>query len=288
MIGSIVSFSTMAVAGRQAGLRFDTFEIMTYRSAVGFGLLLLILVVTGRLPAVRTRRPGLHAVRNVAHFTGQNLWFYALSAIPLAQVFALEFTSPLLVLLLAALFLGERMTPVKVVAAAIGFLGVLLVLRPDRTPVSPGHLAAFAAALGFAVTAILTKRLTRTESVLTIMFWLTATQLVFGIVAGLVYDGRLAWPGAADWPWLVLIGICGLTAHFSLTTALSLAPASVVMPIDFVRLPIIAMIGAAIYNEDLQWPVFAGAALIFGANYANILDGQRRARAERMPAPADL
>ncbi|MEL6532994.1 MAG: DMT family transporter [Pseudomonadota bacterium] len=276
MIGAIVSFSTMAVAGREAGLTFDTFEIMTYRSAVGILIMLAVLTAMRRWNEVSRANLTLHGARNLAHFTAQNLWFYAITVIPLAQVFALEFTSPLWVIVLAALFLGERMTWLKAGVGVIGFLGVLLVVRPGAVPLSAGMLAAAAAAFGFAVTAIFTKKLTQRESILSIMLYLTAMQLGFGLICSLA-DGQIAWPETGQWGWLITIGVCGLAAHFCLTTALSLAPASLVMPVDFVRLPLIAIIGVLLYQEALDWAVLAGASLIFGANYLNILASQRAA-----------
>lgn len=275
MIGAIISFTAMAVAGREAGLTFNTFEIMTYRSAIGLVIVTTVLATTGRMSQVRTDRPGMHLGRNVAHFTGQNLWFYAVTAIPLAQVFAIEFTSPLWVIALAAVFLGERLTQVKVLAGIVGFIGVLMVLRPGSAPLDPGHAAAAAAAVGFAVTAIFTKDLTRTENIATIMFWLTAMQLVFGILTAVGIGGGLTWPSGWAWLPLIIIALAGLAAHFCLTTALSLAPASVVMPLDFIRLPAAAVIGALFYAEPLSVPVILGAALIFGANYLNVLASQR-------------
>ncbi|WP_439650079.1 DMT family transporter [Gymnodinialimonas mytili] len=136
-------------------------------------------------------------------------------------------------------------------------------------------MAAGASAICFAATAILTKRLTRDQSTTQILFWLTVMQLVMGLICCLI-DGDMALPSAASWPWVVLIGICGLTAHFCLTTALSLAPASVVMPIDFIRLPTIALVGMAFYAEPLEIAVLIGAVLIVGANYINVINAGRR------------
>ena len=100
MIGSIGSFSTMAVAGRELSARFDTFEVMLYRSVIGVIIVLSLAWATGAWRQINTRNFGLQLIRNLAHFTGQNLWFLAVSLIPLAQVFALEFTSPLWVIVL--------------------------------------------------------------------------------------------------------------------------------------------------------------------------------------------
>ncbi len=270
MTGSIASFSAMAVAGRELGPAHDTFEIMMYRSVVGFLIVMGIIVATGRWRDMRTERLGTHLVRNVAHFIGQNLWFFAVAVIPLAQVFALEFTTPIWVIVLSPFILGEAITRVKVVSAAIGFSGILLVARPDVQGITPEIVTAAASAIFFAITIMLTKRLTRDDSILSILFYLTATQVVMGMAtAG--YDGSIALPTAATLPWLVLVGLCGLTAHFCLTNALALAPATIVVPIDFIRLPAIAVIGMLLYDEALSIWVFVGALLIFSGNYLNIL-----------------
>lgn len=282
MVGAICSFPAMAVAGRAAALELDTFETMTWRSGVGFLIVLAVGLATGSLSQVTRRGMSLHVARNVAHFTGQNLWFYAITVSPLALVFALEFTSPLWTMVFAALFLGERMTRVKVLAGALGFSGVLLIVQPGGAPISAGMLAAAASAVMFATTAIFTKRLTATETITCILFWLTLLQLGFGLACSLI-DGDMAVPSAATLPWVVLIGLAGLTAHFCLTKALSVAPASIVMPMDFVRLPVIAVVGVLLYAEPLLWGVLAGAALIFLGNFLNITGGAGLVRRRAQP-----
>jgi drug/metabolite transporter (DMT)-like permease len=269
MAGAIASLSLMAVAGRALAPELDTFELMLYRSVIGFALVVVAVRIMGRMHEITTRSLGLHFVRNVFHFSGQNLWFYALSVIPLAQVIALEFSSPLWVALLAPLVLGERLTRTRALAAAIGFAGVLIVARPGYTEVNAGVLAAAASAIGFAGNILFTKRLTRTVSIACILFWLTVMQAAFGLVtAG--WDGDIVWPSAEAWPWLAVIGVTGLLAHLCITNALSVAPASVVVPFDFARLPVIAIVGWALYSEALDPLVFAGAAVIFAANYLNV------------------
>lgn len=262
MIGAIAAFTAMAIATRQIKGAHDTFEILAYRSMIGWVVVVVLAVALRRTGDVRTNRLPSHVVRNVFHFTGQSLWFWAITMIPLAQVFALEFTSPIWVILLSPIFLGERLTRRKLVAAALGFAGVLIVARPDFGHVEPGVMAAAAAAFFFASTNLMTKALTKGEPILSILFWLTLMQAVFGTVAMTVF-GTVTLPSLATLPWLVLIGIAGITAHFSLTTALSLAPASTVVPVDFARLPIIAAIGAVFYAEPVEPSLFLGAALIF-------------------------
>lgn len=269
MLGAILSFSSMAVAGRAVTLELDTFELMLYRSIIGVAIVVLAGRMTGTLGQITTRQMGLHLIRNISHFTGQNLWFYAIATIPLAQVFALEFTAPLWVLVLSPLLLGERMTRVRALAAIVGFSGILIVARPSAETVNAGTLAAAAAAIGFAGSILATKRLTRTESLTCILFWMTGTQIVFGLVcAG--FDGDIALPSPASLPWLIVIGCAGLMAHVCLTTALSIAPATVVTPVDFLRLPLIAVIGLMVYGEAIDAWVLIGAGVIFGANYLNL------------------
>ncbi|MEL6683328.1 MAG: DMT family transporter [Pseudomonadota bacterium] len=274
MIGAIVSFTSMAVAGRSVSHELDTFEIMLFRSLTGIVIVVSIATFTGTLREIRAQRLGLHATRNICHFAGQNLWFYAITLIPLAQVFALEFTTPIWVILLSPLLLGERITRIGVISALIGFAGILLVARPDPASLSPGLLAAGACAIFFALTAILTRKLTQTETITTILFYLTVMQAVFGLICAGI-DGNVTRPSTVNLPWVILIGIAGLVAHFCLTKALSIAPASIVMPIDFVRLPTIAVVGMLLYDEPLELMVFVGAALIFAGNYLNITQANR-------------
>jgi drug/metabolite transporter (DMT)-like permease len=165
---------------------------------------------------------------------------------------------------------GEWIRFAKVLEAVEGGI----VARPGFGAPDPGVLAAAASAVCFATTAILTKVLTRGESIVSILFWLTVMQLGLGLAtAG--WDGDLALPTAQTLPWLALIGACGLLAHFCLTKALSLAPASVVVPIDFARLPVIAAVGWYLYGEALEWPVVLGATLIFLGIWINLRGSHR-------------
>jgi drug/metabolite transporter (DMT)-like permease len=277
MIGAIVSFSAMAVAGRSVEHQVNVFELMIYRSLVGVIIVAGVAALRGRLADLAPHRLPLQGLRNIFHFTGQNLWFWAITVIPLAQVFALEFTAPLWVALIAPFVLGETMTRARALAAAMGFVGILIVARPDPSHLSLGVLAAAAAAIGFAGSAIFTKILTRTEPVLQILFWMTLLQTIFGVICALAWGGHVTIPSTPALAGLALIGCAGLLAHFCLTTALSVAPASIVMPLDFARLPVIAVVGMLLYGEPLDGFVFLGAAVIFAANVLNIRAANRAA-----------
>lgn len=274
MLGSILSFVAMSIAGRALKPFLDVPEIMFWRSVIGLVIVVAIARAL-RVPNLASRaRLKWHGLRNAVHFMGQGLWFWALMTIPLAQLFALEFTSPIWVILLAPLLLGERLTRVKLLAAALGFAGVMVVARPDFGHLDPGVAAALAAAVCFAGNIILTKRLTGTEPIITILFWQMVMQLGFGLVLT-GWDLHITLPPPAALLPLGVVGVGALVAHFSLTKALSLAPATFVIPIDFVRLPMAAVIGVWLYHEPLEWAVLGGAVMIVLGNWVNIRYGAR-------------
>ncbi|WP_235829860.1 DMT family transporter [Frigidibacter oleivorans] len=285
MLGALAGFSAMAVTGRSASAELDTFEILVWRSLIGLVLVDAVALATGQAAALRPERLRLHAARNAAHFFGQNCWLYAVATIPLAQVFALEFTYPILVALLAPLLLGEVFRPRVLVFAAVGFAGILLVARPSPSGgFDPGQVAALLAAFGFAGSAIATKRLTAGTSLTAILHWLCLMQLAMALAcAG--GDGDIALPGPATVLPVVVLSVAGLLAHLCLTVALSLAPASMMTPIDFLRLPLIAVIGMLLYDEALDPFVFLGGAMIFGANSLNLWLDRRDRRGSPALAP---
>ncbi|MEM9425926.1 MAG: DMT family transporter [Pseudomonadota bacterium] len=269
MTGAIVSFSSMAIAGRALSDDLSSFEMMMYRSFIGLAIILVVGMVFGKFGEVRVDRLKLHGLRNLCHFTGQNLWFTALPLITLAQVFALEFTSPIWVVVFAVIFAGEALTRARLIAVALGFVGAMMVARPGVGGDPYGLLLAAASAVFFAGSIVSTRVLTRTETTFGILFWLTVMQAVMGLITT-GWDGQITWPSLANWPWVVVIGCAGLLAHTCLTNALSVAPAIVVTPMDFLRLPAITIIGAAFYAEPFNLWVLLGAALIFAGNYANV------------------
>lgn len=274
MIAAGASFTSMAVAGKTLAAELDTFEIMTYRSLIGIVVVLAIALARGRMAEINRRNLGLHLVRNASHFAGQNLWFFAVTMITLPQLFAFEFSVPLWVAILAPFFLAERLTRTRLFTALIGFGGILIVARPDMIGFTPGIIAAALSAIGFTGSAIATKLLTRSQTTICILFWLTLMQAVFGIVcAG--YDMDIAVPSLAALPWVVLVGLAGLFAHFCITSALQIAPAVVVFPVDFIRLPMAVLVSVFYYDEPFEMAVILGAIIIFSAVYVNIRSESR-------------
>ena len=278
MIGAMFSFSLMAVSGRELATSLNTFEIMLFRSIIGFLIVLVIGYFARTLFEIKRGRLGLHFFRNLAHFSGQNLWFLAVASIPFSQLFALEFSTPVWVALLAPLFLGEVLTKQRALAVILGFAGVLIVARPDINQFDFAIIAAVACAICFAGSMMATKKLTSDQSITCILFWLTLMQLAMGLVAT-VFMGTITFPEGVNIIWIMIVGIGGLTAHFCITNALTLAPAIVVIPLDFMRLPLISVIGFLAYGEAFELPILFGAGVIFIAIMLNLkAEKQRQSR----------
>jgi drug/metabolite transporter (DMT)-like permease len=269
MIGGVFSLTSMAIAGKEISLQIDTFEILFFRSVIGVSIILFFLIRKKLLHEINFKEIRTHLKRNIAHYTGQNLWLYALGSITLAEVTSLEFTMPIWIVLFSFLMLNEELTKYKILSVFIGFIGVLITVRPNVESINLGIIAAAISAIAFALTNIYTRRLTRTESTLTILFFLTTIQLIFGLVTSLL-DGKLDLPTEENIAWIVVIGLAGLAAHYCITTALSLAPPTVVAPIDLLRLPIAVLIGVIFYSEPGDTFVYIGAGLIIIANWINL------------------
>jgi drug/metabolite transporter (DMT)-like permease len=266
MSGAVLCFCAMAVAARELLRHLGIFEILSFRTAVTFCLVLVVTLRTG-IATLRTRRIGVHLWRNLFHLGGQASWVYAIGALPLAMVFAIEFTSPIWTALLAAFMLGERINRGRQVMLALGFAGVLVILRPGFAIVQPAALVMLAGALFYAVQMIGTKRLSDTESPMAVLFWMAVIQTPVCLVFAL--PDWVA-PAPRDWPWIAVIGVGSFAAHYCLTRAMKLADASVVVPVDFFRLPLIAVVGAAFYAEAFDPAVILGAALIIAGTWYSL------------------
>ena len=266
MAGWLSLMLVIAIAGREAMRELAVFQVMEMRSLIGLGMLYPLLHANGGLAAIRTQRLRDHAARNLVHYAAQYAWFAALTMIPLAQVVAIEFTMPIWTILLAAAFLGERITRWKLLAVALGLLGVGLVVRPQASSLNAGQLVALAAALGFAVSVSLTKSLTRSDSALTIIFWMLVVQSLLGLVPALAV---WRWPSATGWGWIVVVAFCGTFSHYCMARALRHAEATVVVPMDYLRVPLTALAGWLIYAERMDLLTVLGAALILGGNLLN-------------------
>jgi drug/metabolite transporter (DMT)-like permease len=267
MAGSIAAFLTMSIAGRTTTAVLDVFQVMELRSTIGFLMLLPLVWLAGGFPAMRTQRPLFHVGRNIAHYAGQFSWLYALNLIPLAQLISIEFTTPIWTALLATTFLHERLTRPRLAAIVLGIVGILIIVRPGATVIQTGHLVVLAAAFFFGISLVVTKSLTRTDNVVRIIFWMLIIQSIIGLIPA-IYVWRT--PPAELWPWILLIAFTGSASHYCLARALSHADATLVSPIDFLRVPLSALIGWLLYHEQVDVWTAAGAVLILGGNLLNL------------------
>lgn len=272
MAGALLSFMAMTVAAKELTAVLSPWLVLFFRSLVGLAITLLLLLHFGTRFAL-TRQPGRHLLRNTVHLGGQFGWVYGIALLPMAQVVAIEFTVPIWTALLAWAMLGERMSLPRLLALVLGFSGILLVLRPGVASIHPAALAVLGAAMAYALTHILTKRLTAQDSTLTILFWMNLLQLLLGTAPALLHWQH---PPAYLWPWLLVIGASALLGHYCLTRALALADASVVVPLDFMRLPLIGLLGYVVYHERVDGWVLLGALLMVAGNYINVLAEHRR------------
>jgi drug/metabolite transporter (DMT)-like permease len=267
MAGWLALMLVVTIAGREATRELNVFQIMELRSTIGFLLLLPLIRRSGGFAAMKTQRPLQHIGRNTCHYLAQLGWFYSLTLIPLGQVVSIEFTLPIWAAILAASFLGERMTIWKSSAIVLGLIGVVVIVRPATSQINPGQLIALAAAVGLGASGVMTKSLTRTEHTLAIIFWMTVIQSVAGFFPCLYV---WVWPSLHVWGWCVAIAFCGTFSHYCMARAMLYADATVVLPMDFLRVPLTALAGWLIYSERLDLFTVLGAALILTGNLLNL------------------
>jgi drug/metabolite transporter (DMT)-like permease len=267
MAGWLTLMLVIAIAGREALREINVFQLMEMRSILGFLMLYPLIHANGGLAAMRTTRLPQHVARNIIHYGAQLGWFFALTLIPIGQVVAIEFTMPIWTALLATTFLGERMTIWKIAAIALGLIGVVVIVRPATSEINPGQLIALGAAVGFGISVAMVKSLTRTEQPVAIMFWMLVVQSAAGLFPALYV---WQWPAAHLWFWVVVIAFCGTFSHYCMARAMLHADATVVIPMDFLRVPLSATAGWLIYSERLDLFTVIGAALILTGNLLNL------------------
>ena len=272
MAGWLALMLVVAVAGRESLRELNVFQLMELRSILGLLMLYPLIRINGGFAVVKTARVHVHIARNLLHYASQLGWFFALTLIPIGQVVAIEFTMPIWTAILAAPFLGERMTGWKIAAIALGLVGVVVIVRPATGEINPGQLIALAAAVGFGISIAVVKSLTRTEQTLAIIFWMLAMQTAAGFFPALYV---WTWPPAYIWGWVVVIAFCGTFSHYCMARAMLHADATVVIPMDFLRVPLTATMGWLIYSERLDLFTVLGAALILAGNLLNLKPNSR-------------
>ena len=281
MAGAILAFSLTAVAGREATSALDIglsiSQLVFYRNIIGLAIISLLLLLhflrSGK-SVLNTQQFSLHIGRNIAHFCGQWCWFYGLAVLPLAQVFAIEFTVPIWTAIFAGVLLKEQLTLTRTIALGLGFSGVLLILRPGFSVIEYASWVVLFSAIAYSLSHTLTKRLARRDSALTILLYMHLIQLPMALVL-VVFD--FAWPQGVVWLYVALTAIAALSAHYCLAKALSYSDAMVVMPMDFLRLPLIALIGYLFYQEQIDLWLVVGALVMLLGNMLTLKESSRSA-----------
>ncbi|UUX50572.1 DMT family transporter [Nisaea acidiphila] len=281
MMGALASFTSMAVAARELTQDLSVFQISFMRTVICLALLTPYAYKLG-WQKMKTDRLKTHVGRNIIHFTGQFGWIYGVSILPLAAVFSLEFSAPIWTAILAALLLKERITRIRALSIALGFAGILVILRPGSDLMQPASFVVIGAAICFAFTYVFTRGLAATESAFKIIFYMNLIQFPIGLVLSVP-----VWitPGTEMLPFIAILGIGGITSHYSIARAMAHADAAVVSPLDFLRLPLVAVIGFLLYQEPWNPYVIIGGAITFSGNLLNILSEQKALKRRMRPEP---
>lgn len=257
----VVSGILLAIAsaiGKQVVQELPPFQVAFARSFFMLVAMAPWLFRVG-LANLTTRRPWLHIFRSFLSAVAVLAWFWALPRVPLADIAALEFTSPLWVFLAAILFLGEQSRLWRWGALVVGFAGVLIIVRPGFAEVSVGVIAVLASSVLFAANRILAKPLMRTDHPTTLIAWRTVFLMLFMLGPALyVWE----WPSAAGWGWLLLLGAVGMVNQFTTTWAIKLADFGAIEPANFLRLVWTALLGFAFFAEVPSLFTLAGGCIV--------------------------
>ncbi|MDX2424023.1 MAG: DMT family transporter [Amphritea sp.] len=263
MSGTLFSFCLMAIGARELSGELSVFQTLLCRSVIGLLCISAVIAFSSKKINLRTERLGLNVFRNIFHFAGQYGWFLGIGALPLAEVFALEFTVPIWTLIIAAIFLKEEVTLTKIVSVLLGMAGVLVIVQPGYAIVDPVSFIVLGAAVCYAISHTATKSLSASESATSILFYMCLIQLPIGLFLSI---GNWSWPVGLQWLWLIIIGMTALSAHFCMAKAMQYAEVTKVITLDFLRLPLIALVGISLYAEAFEISLVLGGALMFIAN----------------------
>lgn len=271
-------FAVMGALIRLSSKDLHAFEIAFFRNLFGL-LFMLPWLIRGGVGQLRTRRLGLFLVRAVIGVLSMLGFFWGLTTIDLAKAVSLSFSAPIYVTLGAALVLGERVRLRRWTATLIGFLGVLIILRPGIGEPSLPALVVTVAAMGMAASVLIIKSLARTESSNAIVTHMVLMMTPLSLLAAWPV---WRWPQPETWLWLFLLGGAGTAGHLFFTNAMRIADASLVMPFDFARLPFSAMLGYLMFGQVIDVWTWVGGAVIFAAG-AYI--AHRESRVQKSPSP---
>lgn len=270
MLGAISSFTLLALSGRELSSELNVAEIMVYRSGISLVMVVFVLayqmIMDKEYSLLHSRIMRFHVLRNIIHYVAQYSWFYSLALLPLIEITAIEFSAPIWTVLLATLFLREKLTRARSFSLILGFSGILVILRPGSSVIDTAALLVLFAAFCYASVFVITKYMTKSEKPLTILFYMFLIQLIIGLQITLP---EMVVPRLEAWPWIMAVSLSGLAAHYFLARAFIVAEAGFVIPIDFLRLPLIGLAGWVIYQEIPDSTLILGVIFILSGIWIN-------------------
>ena len=282
---TLMFVSTFFFAAMHAIIRYLTdhlhpFEVAFFRNL--FGLIFVIpWFIRFGLQPLRTNHLKLHVYRSLVNVVAMFSFFYALSITPLAEVTALGFTAPIFATVLAVLFLGETVRLRRWTAVIVGFIGTLIILRPGFNEIGLGQLLVLNSTIFWAVALLIIKTVGRHDSSVTIITYMSLLQLPISLIPALFV---WTWPSWDLLPWLLAIGLLGGGAQWLMTESLRVADTSVVMPIDFCKLPWTALLAYLAFAQVPDIFVWIGGTVIF-ASALYIAYRERQVKKEQVENP---
>ena len=271
MIAAAGALTAMAICIRYLPA-YSVLLMIFLRNVINLVLMTPSMVRQGKA-IFRTERLGTHAIRNAFLYSGNVAWFFGVTKISLADVAALQFTSPLFTAIIAAALLGERIGGHRIVAILVGFAGALIIIRPGILPLNIGTLSILLAAFLYSCAHVVTKLLSNTESGSTVVFYMSVTILIYSAIPAAFVWQTPAW---ADMPAMIGLGITGYATHYCITRSLAVGDASFVIVFDFMRLPFSVALGWMLFTEVLDAWTAAGALIIFATGYYSTVREAKR------------
>ena len=263
MLGFILNITITAICIRELSYKYSSFEIQNFRNIFSI-IIILIFFKTKNNVHLTTFQLKNNFIRNIFHFIGQSAWTWGLTVLPLAVVFSLEFTMPIWATIIAIIIFKEKITLNKILFLILGLLGTWIILLPDTKYIGIYNIIVLFSAITYAIAHNFTKKLTSTDSIISILFYMAIIQLPFSLIGSFIVD-NLHYNIVKEMPLIILLTITSLLAHYCLSSALKNSEASVVLPIDYIRLPLIIFIGWYYYDEIISSNVFIGSVfIIFG------------------------
>ena len=260
MLGFIVNITIMAISIRELSSKYSSFEIQNFRNIFSIVIILLIYVLKSNTQ-IKTYQIQTNFIRNIFHFIGQSAWTWGLTVLPLAVVFSIEFTMPIWAAILSLIIFKEKITLNKILFLILGLLGTWIILMPDAKYIGLYNIIVLSSAITYAIAHNFTKKLTNTDSILSILFFMSVLQLPLSLIGSLII-GDIHYNIIKEAPLIILLTITSLLAHYSLSSALKNAEASIVLPIDYIRLPLILFVGWYYYGEIISSNTLIGSILI--------------------------